>query len=159
MSIKIATKFIIIQTLDSNKAHGHDGMTLKLCSSSIIKSLSLIFQNCLNSGTFPVDGEKDNIVSAHKKNNKQLVNNYCPVSLLPICSKMFEKLIFGSIFVFLKENKLLNSEQSGFTENGSCIYQLVSVTHNIFEAFDTNSLLQVRRAFVDFSEALERVWH
>ena len=78
----------IIQLLDANKAHGYDGISirmLKLSSPFIIKPLSIIFQNCLKSGIFPDDWKKGNIVLAHKKNSKQLVSNYRPVSLLPIC--------------------------------------------------------------------------
>ena len=54
------------------------------------------------------------------KNSKQLINNYSPVSLLPLCSKTFEKLIFGSIPRFMIKNNLLNSFQSGFKPNNSC---------------------------------------
>ena len=72
----------IIQSLDANKAHGYDGISirmLKLGSPSIIKPLSIIFQTCLKSGIFPDDWKKGNIVPVHKKNSKQLVNNYLPV--------------------------------------------------------------------------------
>ena len=60
----------IIQSLDANKAHGYDGISirmLKLGSPSIIKPLSIIFQNCLKSSTFPDDWKKGNIVPVHKK--------------------------------------------------------------------------------------------
>ena len=124
----------IIQSSDANKAHGYDGILirmLKLGSPSIIKPLSIIFQNCLKSSTFPDDWKKGNIVPVYKKNSKQLVNNYRPVSLLPICSKFFEKVIFDSIVNFMIQNNLLNSCQSGFRPNDSCINQLISITHTI----------------------------
>ena len=60
----------IIQSLDANKAHGYDGISikmLKLGSPSIIKPLSIIFQNCLKSSTFPDDWKNGNIVPVHKK--------------------------------------------------------------------------------------------
>ena len=94
----------IIQSLDANKAHGSDGISIrmqKLSSPPIIKPLSIIFQNCMISGIFPDDWKKGNNVPVHKKNIKQLVNYYRPESLLPICSKIFEKLIFGSILLLL----------------------------------------------------------
>ena len=97
----------------------------------------------LKSWIFPDDWEKGNIVPVHKKNSKQLVNNYCPVSLLPICSKSFEKLISNSIFNFMIQNNLLNSCQSSFRPNDSCINQLISITHNIYGAFDANPSLEV----------------
>ena len=152
----------IIQSLDANKAHGYDGILiriLKLGSPSIIKPLSVIFQNCLKSSTFPDDWKKGNIVPIHKKNGKQLVNNFRPVSLLPICSEIFEKVIFDSIFNFMIQNNLLNSFQSGFRPNDSCINQLISITHNIYRAFEANPSLEVRGVFLDLSKAFDKVWH
>ena len=81
------------------------------------------------------------------------------MSLLPICSKIFEKLIFDSIYEFLDENNLFNSNQSGFRPNDSCIHQLIAITHNIFSAFDANPSLEVRGIFLDLSKAFDRVWH
>ena len=132
---------------------------LKLSSPSIIKPLSIIFQNCLKSSTFPDGWKKGNIVPVQKKNSKQLVNNYHPVSLLPLCSKIFEKVIFDSIFNFKIQNNLLNSCQSGFRPNDSCINQLISITLNIYGAFDANPSLEVRGDFLDLSKAFDEVWH
>ena len=113
--------------------------------------MSVIIQCCFNSSAFPNDWKKSNITIAD--------NSCCPVLLLPICSKIFEKLVFDNIFAFLKENRLLNSNQSGFTPHDSCINQLLSITHNIFSAFDANRSLEVRGVFLDFSKAFGRVWH
>ena len=79
--------------------------------------------------------------------------------LLPICSKIFEKLIFDSIFSFLTHNKLLNNCQSGFRPNDSCINQLIPINHNIYRAFDANPSLEVRGVFLDLSKAFYKVWH
>ena len=68
-------------------------------------------------------------------NDKQLVNNYQPISLLPIFGKIYEKIIFDRIYDFLLKEKLLNSNQSGFHPSDSCINQLLVITHEIFEAF------------------------
>ena len=91
----------IIQSLDASKAHGYDGISirmLKLSSPFIIKPLSMIFKNCLKSSTFPDDWKKGNIVPVHKKSSKQLVNDYRPVSLLLICSKISRR---SYLIVFL----------------------------------------------------------
>ena len=88
-----------------------------------------------------------------------MVDNYRPVSLLPTCSKIFEKLIFDSIYEFLNKNNLFNNNQPGFRPNDSCIHQLIASTHNILSAFDTNPSLEVRGVFLDLSKAFDRVWH
>ena len=75
--------------------------------------MSLIFRVCINTGVYSDTWKKSNIVPAHSKGEKQIVNNYRSVSLLPICSRIIEKIIFDSIMRFLNENKLLNDAQSG----------------------------------------------
>lgn len=72
---------------------------------------------------------------------------------------MFKTLISDSIFAFLKENRLLNSNQSQFNPNDSCINQLISITHNIFKGFNANPWLEVREDFLDLSKSFDRVWH
>ena len=94
-------------------------------------------------------GKKANVIPVHKKGNKQLVSNYRPVSLLPICSKIFEKLIFDCIYDFLDQNCLLKANQSGFRSGDSCIHQPIAITHNIFTAFDANPSLEVPGVFLD----------
>ena len=57
------------------------------------------------------------------------------------------------------QNSFLNSCQSGFRPNDSCIYQLISITDNIYRAFDTNPSQEVRGVFLDLSKAFDKVWH
>ena len=57
------------------------------------------------------------------------------------------------------ESNLLNSTQSVFKTNDSCVNQLISITHSIFGAFDTNPPLEVRGVFLDLSKAFDRFWH
>ena len=152
----------ILRPLDPNKAHGHDKITIrmiKMCASSISKPLAILFRNCLKRECFPKEWKKANIVPAHKKHDKQLIKNYRPVSLLPICSKIFKKVILNSLFKYLNDNNFLNNNQSGFRLGDSCIHQLLSITHEIYKAFYTNPSLDVREPFLDLSKAFDRVWH
>ena len=152
----------IIQNLKSNKAHGHDNISikmLKICDISISKPLTLLFKNCLAESVFPKIWKKANVVPIYKKGNKQEISNYRPVSLLPICGKIFERLIFNVLFQFITERKLLSLKQSGFQANDSCIHQLISITNCIYSSFDSNPTLEVRGVFLDISKAFDRVWH
>ena len=83
----------VIQSLNPNKAHGHDDFSVKMLKLScppILKPFLIIFRSCLKFGTFPDDWRMGNIVPVHKKDNKQIVNNYRPVSLQPIRSKFLK---------------------------------------------------------------------
>ena len=152
----------LIRNLDVNKSHGHDGISsriLRLCDSSIVKPLKLIFTNSLTNSTFPSSWKKANIIPIHKKDEKNNLKNYRPISVLPTCGKLFEKLIYNSLYHYLEHNKILNLNQSGFRSGDSCINQLISITHNIFKSFDANPSLEVRGVFLDISKAFDKVWH
>ena len=150
----------IIQNLGPNKAHGHDNISiqmLRLCGDSICKPLELIFQQTMESGSFRLNGKKGNVVPIHKKHDKQCLKNYRPISLLPICGKTFEKLIFNEIFKFFIENELISPNQSGFKPGDSCINQLLAITHEIYKSFDDG--FEVRVVFLDISKTFDNVWH
>ena len=128
----------IIRSLNFCKAHGHDDISirmLKLCDVAAVKPLSIIFRNCVNQSTFPDVWKKSNICPIHKKGDKRVINNYRPVSLQPICAKIFERLIFNSLFEYLKEHNLLSAHQSGFRANDFCVNQLLSLVHDIYTVF------------------------
>ena len=92
---------------------------LKLSKKSVLKPLKLIFENCLKTRLFPDQWKKANVLSIHKKGDKQLIENYRPVSLLPICGHAFERLIFNGFFNYFIENNLLSQHQSGFVPSES----------------------------------------
>ena len=101
----------------------------------------------LSSNTFLDIWKKANVIPVHKKGDKQVLENHWPVSLLRICGKIFEELIFIALYFFFEDHKLLNPCQSGIKKNYSCINQLVSITHENYFAFDCNPLLEVRCVF------------
>ena len=94
----------ILQNLDPNKAHGHDKISirmLQLCGNSICNPLELIFQQTMESGSFPSEWKKRNVFPIHKKDDKRCLKNYRPISLLPICGgeRQFAKGIKVLIFL------------------------------------------------------------
>ena len=78
---------------------------LKLSQKSILRPLKMFFENCLRTRLFPDQWEKANVVLIHRKGDKQLIKNYRPVSLLSICGKIFERLIFDTLFNYFIEKK------------------------------------------------------
>ena len=105
MTFGVSDVIKIIRALDVNKAHGHDNISvrlIKLCTNSVTNPLTLIFRNSMAAGKFATQWKRANIAPIHKKNDKQIVSNYRPVSLLLIWSNIFEKLIFNELFKFLR---------------------------------------------------------
>ena len=92
----------LILSLNPNKSHGVHNISIRmilLCGDSIVTPLKLIFNNVLHTGIYPELWKYANVSPIHKKSDKQVVNNYRPISLLPICAIIFEKLLFANIFI------------------------------------------------------------
>ena len=93
--IKFENKYIInkIKLLNVDKTHGHDDTSirmLKICDIAVVELLSIIFNIDINQSMFPDIRKKSKICPIHKRRDKQIINNYRPASLLPICEKIFE---------------------------------------------------------------------
>ena len=71
-----------------------------------------------------------------KKGDKQNIKHYRPVSLLSICSKVFERIIYDNILKCFLDNNLISSKQCGFRLGDFCLNQLLSITHDVFTSFD-----------------------
>ena len=95
----------------------------------------------------------------HKKGDKQLLQNYRSVSLLAICGKVFEIIVFNPTFEYLEKNSLLCPNQSGFHPFDSCENQLLSIVHDIYANFDQHPTLEMRANFLDISKAFDKVWN
>ena len=95
----------IIRSLNQNKAHGWDAISIrmiKMCDESIIFPLKLIFESELTFGVYPDKCKKANFIPVHKKESKNLLKNYRPISLLPVCAKIFGKCIYNSLYGYLE---------------------------------------------------------
>ena len=104
---------------------------IKICNESVTMPLKIIFEESLEKGIFPNIRKKGNIIPAHEKEDKILINNYRPISLLPIFGKIFERIIYDSFFNNFLSNKLFAPSESGFLPGDSCIAQLLSIIHEV----------------------------
>ena len=78
-------------------------------------------------------------------------------TLLDICSKIFERLIINEIIWFFIENDIISQQQSGFKSGDSCINQLLSITHKIYQSFDEG--FDIHSVFLNISNAFDKEWH
>ena len=112
----------IIRKLNPNKANGSGGISgqmLLLCDDSVILSLKIIFSTILLTSTYPDMWKLANVTPIFKKDDKQLMNNYRLISLLPIYGKIFEKVISNNLSSYLNANNLIAKNQSGFRHGDS----------------------------------------
>ena len=122
----------VLRNLDNNKAHGPDEIPARLLTETayqIAPSLCLLFNKSLKSGIVPREWKIANVVPIHKKGDKDHVENYRPISLLSLVSKVLERCVFISI----KEHAFsqINSCQHGFISGKSCVTQLIEVLDTV----------------------------
>ena len=79
---------------------------IKICNESVTIPLKITFEESLKKGIVPDIWKSGNIKQVHKKEDKTLINNYRPISLVPIFGKMFERVIYNSLSNYFLSNKL-----------------------------------------------------
>ena len=99
----------LIRNLNPNKATDSDeisGRMLLLCDNSVVLPLKIIFDNILATSTYPDMCKLANVTPIFKKGDEQLIKNYRPISLLTLCGKMFEKIIFNNLYNSIQFNSI-----------------------------------------------------
>lgn len=149
-----------LQALDCKKAMGPDGLSplvLKVCADELASPLTDLFRSSLNTGVVPQGWKVAHVTPIHKGGGKSDPNNYRPISLLPIISKIFETLLNRRIQKHLLDNKLISDHQFGFLPGRSSLDLLTSTTQRWSNALDSGS--EIRLVALDISRAFDRVWH
>ena len=97
------------------------------------------------------------ILPMHKGDSVLAVGNYRPISILPILSKIFERLIYNRLIKFINDNNILTELQFGFQKNKSTEHAVTSILSTLDEAkFKGNSSYCI---FLDFAKAFDTVNH
>ena len=153
----------LIRKLNPIKANGSDGISGKCFSyaryDSVILPLRIIFNNILSTAVYPDIWKLANVTPVFKKDDKQFIKNYRPISLLPVCGKIFEKLIFNNLYTHIATHNFITKNQSGFRPCDSIKNQLIDLVNEIRRAFDSTKSLEVRAISLDISKAFDKVWH
>ena len=108
-------------------------------------------------GVFPSDLKIANVVPIFKANDEMIFSNYRPVSVLPVFSKLIERLMYNRLIQYINENKLLYEYQFGFQRGKSTHMALIVLLDKISEALDRGEC--VMGVFLDFSKAFDTVDH
>ena len=116
-----------------------------------------IFNQSIQQGKFPDILKQAKIVPVYKKGSKTDLNNYRPISLLNIFSKIFEKLMKTQLVNHIERNKILSTSQFGFQKGKNTQDALTKFSNMIYNQLDNSN--HVLSIFIDFSKAFDTVPH
>ena len=82
---------------------------LKIAADIVAPSLTSIFNQSISVGIFPIDWKLARVSPVFKKGKKSDLNNYRPISVIPIVAKIFEQIIYNQLYKYLNDNSLLTN--------------------------------------------------
>ena len=150
----------IIKQFNVSKSTGHDksgNLVPKMCHDFLNKWLTFIFQTWLSKIQKSVDWKTSQVAPIIKEGNKVDVCCYRPNSLICYCSKVFERVIFNTIYKKIKDR--LVGSQFGFRKRSSAIIQLLLFLNEIYELYDKSEMDRLAVLCLDFAKALDTVPH
>ena len=148
---------VIISELENSKASDIPIKVIKKSSNCISPILAKYFTNLMEKGIFPDELKLGKISPIYKKENEQLIENYRPVSILPIFGKIFEKVIYSRLYNFFLSQNILHPNQFGFRKGHSTNHAL-----NYSVNFIEKTLRNKKHAiaiFIDLSKAFDTIDH
>ena len=143
-------KIMTITTrLDVSKSRGHDNLPPALFKKtpSLCTSLSHICSSIKRTGCFPSQWKIGKLKPLHKQADKRMANNYRPITLLDIASKILERCIFDELYPFIRP--LIPNSQYGFLKHNSTIIQLICYLDEIYRETDNRNT--VKAVYIDFA--------
>ena len=149
-----------ILAMKNQKSAGLDEIPyflIKKCYHHIVLVLTDILNNSFENGIFPEALKTALVKPLFKSGERKSISNYRPISLLPVFSKLIEKLIYKRVMSFLETNNLLTPSQHGFRPKKSTISAIYSFLHSTLTSLDSRKL--ATGIFLDFSKAFDTIDH
>jgi hypothetical protein len=150
----------IIVEFKTKNSFGWDNIstkTIKRCKDQIVDILAYMVNETLKEGTFPDILKLSIVKPCYKKGNKNSINNYRPITMTSVFSKLLEKVIFNKLIHFLENNNILIDAQHGFRSKRSTVTATVDFINEIFSKLDNN--FKVAGVFLDLSKAFDSMDH
>ena len=151
----LALRDLFLKQLDTKKSSDIFDISpeiVKLSDQVVADALCIIFNRCVREGSFPDCLKMAKVIPIHKGDSVLSVANYRPISLLPIFSKIIERLIYDQFIEYINTNNILSELQFGFQKNKSTEHAISSILTQITDA--SSQKKSSFCIFLDFAKAL-----
>ena len=149
-----------LSCLQKSKVIGSDRISahlLKDASSGIATCLAKLFNRSVTLASFPSSWKIGRITVLYKQGDLTDVNNYRPITILLVISKLLERAVYDQLYEYLLANKILAKEQFGFRAKRSTDAALLHITGKILASMDGRKV--TRPVFLNLSKAFDTMDH
>jgi hypothetical protein len=143
-----------------NASAGCDGVHSKVVKETLhfyLTPLTHVLNLSLTQGFFPDSMKISKIVPLYKSGDPMVISNYRPVAILPLFSKLLERMMYNRLMSFVNMNKILYKYQFGFRQNHSTALAITILVNHLLSAMDNGDI--VVGTFLDFRKAFDTVDH
>ena len=145
-----------MSNLDPNKSTGHDlipAMILRISSKELSHPLA-VYNSCIESCEWPLQWKKGDWIPVFKKDNKQDIKNYTPVTVLTVIGKVFEQVLSKQLATFI--DPMLSHNLTAYRKNHSCETSLIELVERWKQAVDNKNIVGVLST--DMSKAFDSLY-
>ena len=150
----------LLRVINPNKSAGDDEIhprLLKECANELAMPIYMLFKCSIDTGTVPDTWKSATITPLHKSDDRDIAENYRPISITSQMIKLLEKLVRSKLVNHLTANGIISKDQHGFCEKKSCMTNLLETLDYVTKMVDNG--FQVDEIFLDFCKAFDKVSH
>ena len=158
--VTVSNVYHLLHGLSSNKATGVDKISskiIKIAAPAISDSLTYIFNQAITLSLFPHEWKTARVIPLYKNGQRNLPGNYRPISVLPVISKIMERILYDQLYNYLTKFELLSDSQFGFRKFHSTATALLDCTNDWYMNLDRKMFNLV--VLIDLKKAFDTVDH
>ena len=146
-----------LKSKSSKDIFGYNVILLKKLKDIIVIPLTYLINGCINESVYPTIFKKSRVTPIYKKGDTGDINNYRPITLVPVLSKVFEHLLKQQLYNYFEENNTLTTSQYGFRKSKSTTYAILSMLEYLIEGLE--ECQYIGAILCDLSKAFDCVSH
>ena len=150
----------LIDSLSSSKSRDYFGLnsdSLKLAKKELLTQITYFINQCFENGIYPENLKHSKVTPIFKKGDKNLVENYRPISIIPILGKILELAYKIRLMDYFESKHLINPYQFGYRKGKSTVEALTNIIISVTDELEKGNMSST--SFIDLSKAFDCVSH